>query len=47
MDLEGLSYREVADVLGIRIGTVRSRIARGREQLRQILVKHNELSRDS
>ena len=36
-DLEGMSYREIADVLGIRLGTVRSRISRGREQLRVIL----------
>jgi RNA polymerase sigma-70 factor (ECF subfamily) len=36
-DLEGLSYHEIATVAGIRIGTVRSRIARGREQLRRIV----------
>ncbi len=36
-DLEGMSYREIADVLGIRLGTVRSRISRGREQLRVVL----------
>lgn len=36
-DLQGLSYREMASVLGVRIGTVRSRIARGREQLRRIM----------
>lgn len=36
-DLEGLSYQEVSGVLRIPIGTVRSRIARGREQLRRIL----------
>lgn len=36
-DLEGLSYQEIARVLRVRVGTVRSRIARGREQLRQLL----------
>lgn len=36
-DLEDLSYTEIAAVLGVRVGTVRSRIARGREQLRELL----------
>ena len=36
-DLEGLSYDEIATVLNLRIGTVRSRIARGRDRLRTIL----------
>ncbi|MEM8995450.1 MAG: sigma-70 family RNA polymerase sigma factor [Acidobacteriota bacterium] len=36
-DIEGLAYDEIADVLGVRIGTVRSRIARGRDQLRLAL----------
>jgi RNA polymerase sigma factor (sigma-70 family) len=36
-DLEGLSYEEVAATLGIKLGTVRSRIHRGRTQLRAAL----------
>ena len=36
-DVEGLGYEEVARVLGINIGTVKSRLARGREQLRKRL----------
>jgi RNA polymerase sigma-70 factor (ECF subfamily) len=36
-DIEGLSYDEIAQVSGIRLGTVRSRIARGRQHLREIL----------
>lgn len=36
-DFEELNYAEIAKVLGVRIGTVRSRIARGREQLRKWL----------
>lgn len=36
-DLEGRSYEEIADVLEVPPGTVRSRIHRGREALRQLL----------
>ena len=36
-DIEGLSYEEVAATLGIKLGTVRSRIHRGRAQLREAL----------
>lgn len=36
-DIEGLSYDEIAGVLGLKLGTVRSRIHRGRAQLRAAL----------
>jgi RNA polymerase sigma-70 factor (ECF subfamily) len=36
-DIEGLSYEEIAATLGIKLGTVRSRIHRGRMQLRAAL----------
>jgi RNA polymerase sigma-70 factor (ECF subfamily) len=36
-DVEGLSYEEIATTLGVKIGTVRSRIHRGRSQLRTAL----------
>jgi len=36
-DLEGMSYDEVSEILGVTSGTVKSRILRGRRLLRQIL----------
>jgi RNA polymerase sigma-70 factor (ECF subfamily) len=36
-DLEGMSYDEVAEVLTVSVGTVKSRILRGRRMLREIL----------
>lgn len=39
-DLEGRSYDEIADILQIPPGTVRSRIHRGREHLRQLLTPY-------
>lgn len=36
-DVEGLTYDEIGEVLGLKLGTVRSRIHRGRAQLRKAL----------
>lgn len=40
-DVEGLAYDEVATIMGTSVGTVRSRIHRGRKQLRSYLLKHS------
>ena len=40
-DIEGFSYEEIAATLGVKLGTVRSRIHRGRAQLRAALA-HRE-----
>lgn len=36
-DIEDMSYAQIANVLDIELGTVRSRLSRGRKKLRQIL----------
>lgn len=41
-DVEGLSYEEIAEVMGVQMGTVKSRIARGREMLRKLLKPYRE-----
>jgi len=39
LDLEGRSVQEVSDILGIPVGTVKSRAARGREAFKVIVLK--------
>jgi RNA polymerase sigma-70 factor (ECF subfamily) len=43
-EMEGFSYKEIADIAGVRIGTVMSRLARGRRELHRILTKEQGTS---
>jgi RNA polymerase sigma-70 factor (ECF subfamily) len=42
-DVQGLTYEEIAEVMQTSLGTVKSRISRGRARLRDLLRSHPEL----
>ena len=42
-DIHGYSYDEIADTLNVNVGTIKSRISRGREKLREKLSNFSEL----
>ncbi len=44
-DIEGFSYNEIADVLGVSIGTVKSRLARARADLKKSLMRYLSVHR--
>lgn len=42
-DIDGYTYEEIAGILNISIGTVRSRIARGRQKMRNLIKEYKSL----
>lgn len=45
-DIEGLSYREIADIMRVPLGTVQSRVFYARKRIKEVLVSQDLLSGD-
>lgn len=43
VDIQGFNYQQVADLTGATLGTVKSRLSRGRARLRDVLLRHGDL----
>jgi RNA polymerase sigma factor (sigma-70 family) len=43
VDRMGLAYKEAAQVMNVRLGTVKSRVARARREMRELLLNNREL----
>ena len=42
-DIQGYAYDEIAEALGVNVGTIKSRISRARSAMKKILEKNREL----
>ena len=43
-EIEGFTYEEIADIVGVNLGTVKSRLTRGRAALRELLALERSAS---
>ncbi len=43
-DIHGLDYQEIAEAMGLQLGTVKSRLSRARSRLREVIRESGELS---